>query len=168
MTKTLEVLFNEDLRRRQQRRLMSVADHDERGDQCDDRFSAADISLQQAVHRSIGLQIVDDLLHHSFLCAGEFEGKNLFHFGAHRVVDANPARFLLHLFGCAADAHRELKREELLQDDPSVRRRTPPEKLVVQLVGSMQLFERRRQRTDMKRLANGFRKRIIERRKRAE
>ena len=114
------MLLDENLRRREQRHLMTVADHDHRCNQRNDRLSAAHVALQQAVHRPIALQIVNDFLHDAFLRPRQLERQNFSHFSAHRVVNEDFAIFFLHLFARPAHPQRELKGEELLQNDPAV------------------------------------------------
>jgi hypothetical protein len=55
------VLLDQDLRRREQRDLMSVADGDDGRDQRDDGLPAADVALQEAVHRTLRAEVADDL-----------------------------------------------------------------------------------------------------------
>src|SRR5436190_17624590 len=99
---------------------MSVSNCDERSDERDYGLAAADVALQQTVHRALALQIVDDLLHHALLGRCQLERKDFAHFGAHGVVDAKLPRLLLHLLGRPANSERELKGEELLEDDPAM------------------------------------------------
>ncbi len=143
------MLLDQYFGRREQRDLMPVADRDHRRDQRHDRLSAADIALQEPVHRSLRLKIVRDFLQHALLRARQTKWQDFLHFGAQRVVDPNLAILFLHFLRCAADAQRELEREELLEDDPPMGRGAAKEKFVVELWRSMQLLERRRERADV-------------------
>ena len=117
------VLLGENLGRGHQRRLVAVLDGDDHGLDGDDRLAAADVALEQAVHRPVARQVVDDLLERALLRAGRREGEDR----AHRLADAvgdldDRALRLAHPLA-AADAERDGEPEELLEDEPPVRRR---------------------------------------------
>ena len=57
-----EVLLGQDFGRRHERHLQAVFHRDQRRQQRDDRLAAADVPLQQPVHRLRPLHVLDDLL----------------------------------------------------------------------------------------------------------
>lgn len=71
----LKVLFGKDFRRCHHARLVTVVDGDEHGHQGDKRLARTHIALQQAVHLPSASHIGTYLVHHPFLCSGEFKGQ---------------------------------------------------------------------------------------------
>ena len=71
------VLLGEQLGRRHDRRLIAVLDREQRREQRDDRLSAADVALQQAVHAAVAHHVGDDLANGAHLRAGELERQRL-------------------------------------------------------------------------------------------
>ena len=54
------MLLDENFGGREERDLMTIANDDHRGDQSDDGLAAADIALQQPIHRPLRFQIAGD------------------------------------------------------------------------------------------------------------
>ena len=147
---------------------MPVADHDDRGDQRDDGLAAADVAFEQAVHRFLRLQIAGDFFDHALLRLRQPERQDAFHLGAQFIINVDFPRLRLHFFRRAADAQRELEREELLQDDAYMRARAAEEKGVVELGRAMDLFERRSEIDHAEAFAERGRERIVDRREGVE
>ena len=90
-----EMLFGEELGRRHEGGLETALRREQEADRGDDRLAAADVTLQQAEHRLRAFEVVDDLLHHPLLRAGEGERQHGARRGAGVVVDT-VAMALLH------------------------------------------------------------------------
>ena len=108
------VLLGQDLGRRHHRRLRARIDRGEAGDGGDDGLAAADVALQQALHRVRLAQIMQDLVHGARLRLGQAKGKSF-----EKELEQRPVH-LQHrsLPGAAAavgEAHRKLLREELVE-----------------------------------------------------
>ena len=69
------MLFGKDFRRCHHARLVTVVDGDEHGHQGDKRLARTHIALQQAVHLPSASHVGTYLVHHPFLCSGEFKGQ---------------------------------------------------------------------------------------------
>ena len=67
------MLFGKYLGRRHQCRLIAVFHRGEHREKRDDRLAAADVALDQPVHRRVGLQVAEDLADDLFLGAGQRE-----------------------------------------------------------------------------------------------
>ena len=61
------MLHGQNFGRRHQRDLVAVFDDDRRGFERHDRFAAADVALQQAVHRERPLEIAGNFREHALL-----------------------------------------------------------------------------------------------------
>ncbi len=97
------MLHGENFRRRHQRHLLTVFDHDGGRLERHDGFPAADVALQQAVHRLGAFEIGGDFRQHSLLRRGGLEGKNaLERFSYARLAHAKSDAGLL--LGLAAAA----------------------------------------------------------------
>ena len=70
------MLLGQHFGRCEQRRLHLVRDGDEHGVERDDGLAAADVALQQAVHRLAALQVLDDLPDRMLLGAGHLKRKS--------------------------------------------------------------------------------------------
>ncbi len=158
-----EVLRGEDFRRGQDRRLVAVF----HGDHCrlrgDDRLAAADVALQQAVHRRRRGHVAGDLAEHALLRRRGLERQHLLHLLAHPLGelegDACGGALL-----AALERHAGLQPEELLEDEPELLRR--PE-LVQQvqvrvLRRKMQRAQRLREARQPQPAPDGCRQRILE------
>ena len=87
------MLLGQHFGRREQRRLQLVGDGDEHRVDRDDRLAAADVALQQAVHRRAGLQVLEDLPDGVSLGVGQLEGEPPADALVEQLVDrAAPAR----------------------------------------------------------------------------
>ena len=117
------VLRGEDLGRRHQRGLHAalVREHDRRGG--DERLAAADVALQQAVHRRGAPHVAPDAVDHAALRGGRRERQ----LGDERVPRAVRDGQRVRAAGrfAARAFHRggERDREELVEDDPLARPR---------------------------------------------
>jgi len=72
------MLDRQNLRRRHERGLRAVLDGNHRGFEHDHGFSAADVALQEPIHRRGLFQIGDDFREHAFLCFRWFERQDAF------------------------------------------------------------------------------------------
>src|SRR5690606_25346672 len=70
-----KMLFGEDLGGSHKCRLIAVLSRGEHRDECDDRFAASDIALDQTVHRGIGCHIGEYRPDHPLLRSRELEGQ---------------------------------------------------------------------------------------------
>ena len=68
------MLLRQQLRRRHDRRLISVFHRQQRREERDDGFPAADIALQQTMHLAVAGHVGDDLADGIGLRVGEGEG----------------------------------------------------------------------------------------------
>ena len=116
------MLRRENLGRRHQRDLVAVFHGDDRGLQRDDGLARADIALQQAPHRNRFGHVRGDFLQHALLRGRGMKRQDALHRGAHPVVDLEgDAGLRAHL--AALELQPEFEKEELLEDEPDVRRR---------------------------------------------
>ena len=79
------MLHGENFRGRHERGLAAVFDGDDRGLQGDDGFAAADVALQQAVHRHGFFQVGGNFRQNAFLRGGGLERQNALQGFAHFV-----------------------------------------------------------------------------------
>ena len=116
------MLHGEDFRGRHQRHLPAVFDHDRRRFQRHDGLPAADVTLQQPVHRPGPLEIAGDFREHALLRRGGLKGKNaLERFSYARLAHTKgDAGLLLGLLPPQRQA--QLVKEELLENESLVRR----------------------------------------------
>ncbi len=116
------MLRSENFSRRHQRHLVAIFDHDRGGLERHDRFPAADVALEQPVHRKRLFEVACDFRQHALLRRRRLERQNplqrfadFFFAHAHR----DPA---LPVILRAAQRQRDLVVEELLENQPQVRR----------------------------------------------
>ena len=116
------VLLSEDFRRRDHGDLAVVLDGDQGGHHGDDGLAAADIPLDQAVHRVLRHQVVLDLTEHPSLRSGQTirqqRGQRL----GVLVVDGKGDAALQHQ-PAAFQGNAKLEEEELVIDQRTQRRR---------------------------------------------
>ena len=117
------VLVRQNLGRRHERDLQAVLHRDERGEQRDDRLAGADVALQQPVHRLRPLHVGDDLAQRRLLSVGELERQHAPRRLADAVVDDHRPRFAIAGVLPLAQHEAGLEQEELLEDQPLLRRR---------------------------------------------
>ncbi len=114
------VLFRENLGGRHERRLKIVFHRGDHRDDGDDRFAAADVALQQTIHRRSRFHVVENLYCDSSLCTGELER----HHGGDVVLDGlvNSQRRLFLFFDSLTALHADGKRhpEEVFEDHAPV------------------------------------------------
>ena len=117
------MLHGENFRGRHQRGLVAVFDDDGRGFERHDGLAAADVALQQAVHRHAALQVRRDFRERALLRVGGLEGQHaLDRFANGRLAHAKrDPRLLLRRLLPHRDA--QLVKEKLLENQPQVRRR---------------------------------------------
>ena len=128
------MLLRQDLRGRHHRGLHAVPPGDHRGDPRDDRFPAAHVALQEPVHRMRLPEVLQDLVDHPPLGAGQVERKP-----ALDLVDDLPVPWernrRLPLRPRPAESQRPLEREQLAEDQaPLLRGGEFPEPLRVGVV----------------------------------
>ena len=117
------MLGGQDLRRRQDRHLVAVFNGDHRRLRRHDGLAAAHVALQQAVHGPGFFHVAGNFPEHALLRCGRLERQHGLHFFAHAVVqlecDSGQRARLVALQG-----HAAFQPEELLEDQPELRRRT--------------------------------------------
>ena len=118
------VLLGQDFGRRHEGDLQAVLHRDERRHQRDDRLARSDVALQQPVHRLRPLHVGDDLADDGLLIAGQLERQHPPHRLADLVGDDDRAPLALGVGAAPAQHDPELEEEELLEDQPPVRRRS--------------------------------------------
>ena len=114
------VLQRQHLGRRHHHRLVALLDHEQRGDQRDERLARTHVALQQAVHGAAAAQVDQDLGQHAALGAGQRERQRLDQ--AAREI----SRLLQRESGLAMDVlatqrHQQLDREQFLVDQAAAR-----------------------------------------------
>ena len=117
------VLVGQDLGRRHERDLQAVLHRDERREQRDDRLAGADVALQQPVHRLGALHVGDDFAQRRLLAVGQLERQHLPRRLADAIVDDHGAALAIGRVPPLAQDQPGLKQEELLEDQPPLRRR---------------------------------------------
>ena len=117
------VLRREDLGRRHERHLQPVLHRDDRREQRDDRLARADVALQQPVHRLRPQHVVDDLLDRLPLPGRQLERQHLRADARMRSSTFGTNGFSSVLRRVPPPGVADLKEEELLEDQPPLRRR---------------------------------------------
>src|SRR5467141_1165220 len=116
------MLLGKDLRGRHQRRLVSVLNCNHDGLKRNDGLAAAHVSLQEAIHRIRGLQVVHDFLQNTLLRCSGMKRKNRLH-----LLPDPVRRFESHTFQRTtlnpAEGEDQLEQEELFEDEPPMIRR---------------------------------------------
>src|SRR3989344_2236175 len=109
------MLLGQDLRRREDRRLKAVLHGQKRRQSGDDRFTGADVPLEQAVHRPAALEIGKDIRQDAVLGGGKNERDQPPEFIKQSRLsrDRPPPQFLLVFF--AAQEQAELEHEQFLK-----------------------------------------------------
>ena len=118
-----EVLNGENFRGRHERRLRPVFDGDHRSLQGNDGLSAADIALQQAIHRRRLFQVCNNFCEDTFLRLCRFERENAFQSFADAVFAHAKGDGVFLARGPAVQAQAELVQKKLLEDEPLLRGR---------------------------------------------
>ena len=114
------VLDSKDFRGGHQRGLGFVFDRDDRGLQCDDGFSAADIALEQTIHGRWLFQIGCNFGQDSLLSIGGLEGEDAFE-GVADVFFADEERDgFLFAGGAAFEGEAELEEEKFFEDEAAL------------------------------------------------
>ena len=117
------MLDGENFRGRHERGLGGVFDGDDGGLERDDGFAAADVALEQAVHRSGLFQVGGDFREDAFLRGGRFEGQDaLERFADFFFADAEGDGVFLAR-GFAVEGEAELVKKKLFEDEALLRRR---------------------------------------------
>ena len=119
-----EVLFGQDLGWRHEGNLEAVLHRHDCGDQRDDGLARSDIALEQTVHRLRPLHVFDDLGNHLLLIAGELERQHAARGLADFVGDDRRSRLSFGVRPPPPHDQPELKEEELLEDQATLRRRS--------------------------------------------
>ena len=115
----LVVLRRQNFRRSHERRLKSVLNDRVAQRRRHGCFTAADIALNEAVHRVRALHVADAVLHGTLLCAGHREGEQ----GGKLFCIILFERIRIFAHTCAADfRHAELQDEQFLEHESSARR----------------------------------------------
>ena len=117
-----EVLLREDFGRRHEGDLEAVLHLDKRRKERDDRFSRADVALEQPVHRMRPLHVVDDFLECLFLPVRQLERQHVPRGVADPIVDLDRHRLLLRRRKTAPREHAHLKKKCFLENEPPLRR----------------------------------------------
>ena len=115
------MLHGKDFRGRHQRHLAAVFHHDHRGLERHQRFPAAHVAHQQAVHGHGAFEVPGDFREHALLRRGGLEGQNfLYRFADARLAHGKGMAALLLRF---APAHGQAKLvvEQLLENQPALR-----------------------------------------------
>src|SRR5580704_11793114 len=126
------MLDGENFRGRHERGLRGVFDGDDGGLKRDDGFAAADVALQQAVHRSWLFEIGADFGEDTFLRGSGFEGEDALERLAHLLFADTKGDRVFLARGLTVERETELVKKKLLEDEPLLRRRAK----------RVQLFER--------------------------
>ena len=129
LSRVAKVLFGEDLGRGHQCGLISVFHYGKDRQERHDRLAAADVALDQTIHRNIGLEIGENLADHSLLGTCERERRQLLEPFASRIADLDDRAFRLTTAFAAQQLHRKRQPEKLVKDQPPMRR--TPEHLVL-------------------------------------
>ena len=116
------VLRGQDFRRSHQRHLAAVFDDDGRGFERHDCFAAADVAFEQPVHREALLQVRSDLAEHALLRRRRLERQDTLQSFANPVLANAHGDAALAMILLAAQRQRQLIIEELLEDQPHLRR----------------------------------------------
>src|SRR5918993_2445358 len=124
------MLPREDFGGRHERNLKAVLNRHERRQERDDRLAGADISLQKAVHRLGALQVVDDLSDGLALSRRQLERQDPGSGRADPVVDLRNEWLELRARRVSPPCMSNLIQEELLEDQPALRRRAKRIQLV--------------------------------------
>src|SRR5207253_1117230 len=110
--------------------------------QCDDRFPASHVALQEPDHRISGLAVIHDFFQDAFLCRRRMERKNRLHLLPDALGGLEP-----HAGESAAlratERENELEKEEFFKDQPAVIWRLSliqPREIVL-LLGKMHALE---------------------------
>ncbi len=117
------VLFGQNLCRRHERGLVPILDRDDHSLDGDYRLSAADVSLQQSVHRFVAGHIIDDLFQCPLLRVGRIEGQDCADSFANAIGDLDMGCLGLTDSLAATHAQSHGQPEELFEDQASVCRR---------------------------------------------
>ena len=119
-----KMLHGQNFRRRHQRGLIAVFDDDGRRFKRDDRFAAAHVALQQAIHRHAAFQVRRDFPERPLLRVGGLERQHaLDRFADGRLAHAKrDPRLLLRRFLPHGDA--QLVKEKFLENQAQVGLRT--------------------------------------------
>ena len=119
------MLHGQNFRRRHERHLMAVFDHDRRGFQRHNGLAAPHIALQQAAPSATGFSRSAAISASTrFLCPRRFERQDAFQRVANRRL-AHAKGYTGHLLQAALPQRQaELEKEKFLEDQPLVRRRT--------------------------------------------
>jgi len=117
------MLHGENFRGRHERGLRGVFDSDDGGLQGDDGFAAADVALQEAVHRSGLFEVGNNFFQDFELSRGRFERENSFHgFADFFFADAE-GDGVFFASGFAIEGEAELIQEKFFEDEALLRRR---------------------------------------------
>ena len=104
------MLLGEDLRRGHERGLVTGFDGQEHGAEGDQRFTRADVAVEQAVHGARRREVGADFRDRALLRAGQWEGEGgvqAAHQVVGRAVDRSRLRDLFRPFGRNAELHGE-------------------------------------------------------------
>src|ERR1700758_1571922 len=118
------MLLSQNFRRRHERDLVAVLDHDRRSLQSHDRLSAADIPLQQPVHRLAALEVARDFRQHALLRTRGLEGKNPFERLSNSGLPDTERDAGLFLRLLPAQRQTQLVEKKLLENESLMGRRT--------------------------------------------
>ena len=120
------MLLRENFSRGHDRRLVARLDGLQRGQRRDDGLAAANVTLQQALHRMRARQVRANLREHAKLCPGQFkghcrqQGPRLVGILQQRMRAYAVAPFVMQ-------THRQLLRQQLIKFDPAPGRMGPIE-----------------------------------------
>ncbi len=115
------MLLGQNFGRRHERNLPAALDRLQRGERGDDRLAAADVTLQQPLHRRRTLEIVTDFPPHALLRAREPERNSREQRSGERTR-AREHRRALRRAGLAMRLERQLLRDELVEFETRPRR----------------------------------------------
>ncbi len=110
-----EMLLGKDFRRCHEGNLISVIDRDEHRKECDDRFSAADIALEETVHRSRRFHVPRNFVHDATLSSGQFKWQVLGKRSSERAFDGIRDSLLLLADPTLSIRKHQLQKEELIE-----------------------------------------------------
>ena len=118
------MLNRENFGRRHKSSLTSVFHGNDGGLQCDDRFAASNVALQQAIHRQAFLEVRGDFPEDSFLRRGGLKRKHAFQGFAHAVFAKLESNRIFLASNLATECKAELVEEKFFKNETLLSGRT--------------------------------------------
>src|SRR5712692_201986 len=123
-TRGKKVLDGEDFRGSHERGLRAVFDGDYRSLQGDDGFAAADVALEETIHRGGLFEVGGDFGENALLRSGGLEGEDALEGFADGVFAQAEGNGVFLASGLAIESQAELIEEKFFEDEPLLRGRT--------------------------------------------